>query len=316
MKIMSVTAFGGPETLAMSDAAEPAPGAGEVLVDVEAIGVGLVDVFQRLGRYPGLTEPGFIPGLEVAGVVTKAGEGVDAAMVGRRVFAQVPRGGYAEKAVAGAAQVTPIPDGVSFADAVALGINALVAELALDKTAPAAGDAVLVRGAGGGIGVMGVQVAAARGAMVTAVTSSAGRGEKLKALGASAVVDRTAGDGAGGGPYDVILDPVAGEDTVKFLSQLKPNGRHIVVGFAGGLPGPDLNMGLVMNFQKTVALHTFSLNTYAPEHLSSLLGEMFGRVAAGRLKPVVDAQLPLAEAAEAHRRIEAGAFGKIVLLPK
>lgn len=314
MKVIVVSSFGGPETLVVSDVAVPIPGAGEVLVTVESAGVGLVDVLQRMGIYPGLVEAGFVAGIEVAGTVGGVGSDVDAAWVGKRVFAQLHGGGYAEAVAAPVNQLVLLPDAVSSAAAVALGVNALVAEVVFEQAELAAGERVLVRGAGGGIGVMAVQLAAERGASVAAVTSSAERGERLKLLGADAIIDRTEDASPSGEGFDLIVDPVAGPETAAFIGQLRPGGRHVIVGFAGGLPEADVAMALVTNFQKSISLSTLSIDTADPQHLLELTKAMFERVASGSLQPVIDEELPLERAADAHRKIESGVFGKIVLV--
>lgn len=141
------------------------------------------------GAYPGvarlqpLSEPGFIPGVEAAGTVAVVGEGVDAYSVGQRVFALTGRGAYAESVVADARDVVRLPEGVSAAHAIAPGVNALVASLGLERANVKKGERVLVRGAGGSIGLMAAQLAALSGGEVTAITSSPERGDRLRGLG-------------------------------------------------------------------------------------------------------------------------------------
>ena len=314
MRKITVTSFGDAECLSVSDAADPMPKAGEVQITIEAAGVGLVDILKRQGRYPGLSEAGFVPGIEVAGVVTEIGVDTDPRWHGKRVFARVLAGGYAEKVIAPVTHLTHVPDGLSGAHAVSLGINALVAEFAFDQGGLKAGDHVLVRGAGGGIGVMAVQIAKMRAATVAAVTSSPERAERLKAMGAETIINRSAEPVATAETYDFIIDPVFGKETATYLAKLNPNGHHVVVGVAGGIPSPEFGMTLLMNFQKSLSLSTFSLDSIGDEAIDARLKSIFARAAAGVLKPIVDTELPLLEAANAHRKMEAGSFGKVVLV--
>ncbi|WP_309239616.1 zinc-binding dehydrogenase [Actinomadura sp. J1-007] len=243
MKAVAIETFGDPEGLAVIDLSVPAPDAGQVLVGVEAVGVGGVDVLIRRGAFAayGFKE-GHIPGNEVAGTVTAVGAGVDPSWVGRRVWAFTgAHGGYVEQAIAPVEKISPLPAGLSAVDAMALGNSGPVAHFALDRARFAPGESVLVRGAAGSIGIMAVQLAARVGAGAVAVTtSSAERGERLRELGATHVLDRSGegggddGDGVGApAGYDVIIDIVAGADLPSFFDRLNPNGRVVAVGVVG-----------------------------------------------------------------------------------
>ncbi|AQA15224.1 quinone oxidoreductase family protein [Streptomyces malaysiensis] len=313
MKAVVVRASG---ELDVVDAPEPAPGPGQVLVDIDAIGVGYVDVMARRGEYPYFPGAGSVPGLEVVGRVTSAGPDVPGASDGQRVLALPSFGGYAEKAVADADRVLPAPPGIDAADVVGLGVNALVAESVLDRAGAAPGERVLIRGAGGGIGVLATQIAAARGGEVTVVTSSAARGERLRALGAARVVDRT-GSALPDETYDVIVDTVAGPDMGKHLELLRPNGRYVLCGAAGGAPGPESFEPLLSRFHTSPTLIAFSLNSVAPEDLRTSWARVLTMLEEGRLSPVLDRSFPLTEAEAALRLVESGKpFGKVVLNPR
>ncbi|GAA1678532.1 quinone oxidoreductase family protein [Streptomyces yatensis] len=302
--------------LAVADVPEPVPGPGQVLVDVDAIGVGYVDVMARRGEYAYFPGAGSVPGLEVVGRVTAVGPNAPEAPAGRRVLALPAFGGYAEKVVADADRVFPAPPGADAADVVTLGVNALVAEGALHRAGAAAGERVLVRGAGGGIGVLATQIAHARGAEVTVVTSSPARGERLRALGAARVVDRT-GSALPGETYDVVVDTVAGPDLGKHLELLRPNGRYVLCGAAGGSPGPEAFAPLLSHFHASPTLYALSLNSLSPEDLRSSWERIVTLLADGRLSAVLDRRLPLTEADAALRLVESGKpFGKVVLSPR
>ncbi|MFE0023958.1 zinc-binding alcohol dehydrogenase family protein [Amycolatopsis sp. NPDC059021] len=296
------------------DVPEPTPGPGQVLVEVEAIGAGYVDVMVRRGEYPGSTGPGSVPGAEVAGRVQAVGPGAPGDLVGQRVLAILGVGGYAEQVVADAGRVLPVPRDADAAEAVALGVNALVAEHALRRAGTTAGERVLIRGAGGGIGVLTTQIAHARGAEVTAVTSSPARGKRLRELGAARIVDRTSG-AAPDQTYDVVVDTVAGPDTGSYLELLRDNGRYVLCGAAAGAPTEDVLATLVRDFHKSPTLLAFSLNSVTPEELSRSWQEVTALWQQGLLSPVLHRSLTLSDAEQALELLERGApFGKVVML--
>lgn len=316
MKAVIVPSFGDSDVLRVIDRAEPRPEPGQVLIQVEAAGVGYVDVMARNGDYQPLSEPGFIPGLEAAGTVAAVGAGVGEHWVGQRVFALTGRGAYAESVVAGIRDVVRLPEGVSAADAVALGVNALVASLGLKRANVKKGERVLVRGAGGGIGVMAAQLAALSGGAVTAITSSPERGERLRGLGVAHVEDRTTGQGGSADTYDVIADPVAGPDLGRCIEMLRPNGRYLLFGAAGGPPTPDALASVMTTYHNSPTLLAFSLNSFDADVIGPAAAELFGQAARGDLRAVIDEQIPLAEAHRAHERLESTpVFGKITLHP-
>jgi NADPH2:quinone reductase len=317
MKAVVVTSFGGPEVLQVQEQPVPEPASGQVVVAVKAAGVGLADSFLRRGFLPDL-EPGFTPGLEMAGTVVAVGEGVEEAWLNSRVFAMVEEGiragCYAEQVVVDVAQLVPLAPTISSTHAVALGVNALVAEFVLRRAQVKAGELVLVRGAGGGIGVMCVQLAAQRGAIVTASTSSAERVERLRKVGASFVVDRSGEpfDGEAPAQYEAILDPVAGADMLTFSAKLKPNGRVVLAGIAAGPPPAELAMAIID--PRSLSFSLVSLDSVSQLDRQSALREIFALTARGEITPVVNEVLDLSEASEAHAHLEAGkVFGKIVL---
>ncbi|WP_432824432.1 zinc-binding dehydrogenase [Dactylosporangium sp. CA-092794] len=318
MKAVVIQAFGGPEGLSVIDLPDPSPAEGQVLVETEAIGVGGVDAVIRSGALAayGFTE-GHVLGGEIAGTVAATGEGVDPSWAGRRVWAFTGvGGGYAERAVAPAATLVPLPAGMSAVDAVTLGGSGMVARFALRHARFALGESVLVRGASGGIGVMAVQLAARGGAGAVAVTASSGeRGERLRGLGATHVLDR-AGAAAGEAPagYDIIIDIVGGPHLPSFFDRLNPNGRLVAVGAVAGDPPADFGMRLFAAFQRSLSFATFSANTVTQADRSAATAEMFEGAGRGELRAVVQEVLPLREAVAAHRKMAAGeVFGRIAL---
>jgi NADPH2:quinone reductase len=317
MKAIAIKTFGSPDGMAVVDIPEPVVAAGQLLIQTEAIGVGGVDAVIRRGTLgiSGFTA-GLIPGSEVAGRVLAVGDGVDPGWIGRRVWAFTGVGGaYAERAVATLDDVTALPTDLSSIDAVALGSAAPVAHFALEHARFAAGESVRIRGAAGSIGVTAVQLAAARASRVAVTTSSAERGSKLKEFGADVVLDRSGLDNGGEPPdFDVVLDVVGGPELPVFFDRLAPNGRLVLVGVVGGYPPADFGMSLMGSFQRSLSFATFSLNTVPIPERNRVRAEQFEAAARGELRAVVHDVVPLEQAQEAHRRMDAGeVLGRIVL---
>lgn len=285
------------QQLVLADTPDPAPGPEQAAVEVEAIGVGYFDIMNLRN---GATS---VPGVEVVGRMRD----------GRRVLALVLSGGYAEQVVADADQLYPVPENLDPADAVALGVNAMVAESAVHRAAVAPGERVLVRGASGGIGVLATQIAHARGAEVTAVTSSAEYGERLRTLGAAKIVDRTRERPEE--TYDLIIDTAAGPQVREHLELLRPNGRYVLCGGTAGVPEPEAFEPLMRDFHKSPTLFAFSLTSVSPEDRRKSWDRVLKLVEDGQLAAVRDQTFPLVGAAAALRHVEQGkSFGKVVLL--
>jgi len=302
------------------EAPSPVAAPGQVVLRTEAIGVGGVDAVIRRGTLGGFGfREGLIPGSEVAGVVTATGDGVATSWVGRRVWAFTGTGGgYVEEAVAQVDDIVALPDGLTSIDAVTLGSAGPVAQFALAHAHLAPGESLLVRGAAGSIGIAAVELAARDGAPAIAVTtSSPARGERLRELGATHVLDRSgAGDATAPAAFDVIVDIVGGEDLPLFLDRLAPNGRLVLVGAVAGFPPADFGAHLLRSFQQSRSFATFSLDSVPRDALRTARTELFAAATQGALHPVVEAVLPLDQAAEAHRLMDAGrVFGRIVLTP-
>lgn len=316
MQAVRIREFGDPDGMEVVDVPAPEPGAGQVLVHTEAIGVAGVDAMVRRGGLGPRFPAGMVPGSEAAGVVTGTGEGVDPAWTGRRVWAFTGLGGaYAEQVLAPVDDVVALPDGLTATRAVTLGGAGPVAHFALAHAHHAPGESVLVRGAAGSIGIAAVELAVRGGASRVAVTtSSRERGRRLREHGATQVLDRT---GTGGtDSYDVIIDIVGGPDVPVFLDRLAPNGRLILVGAVAGFPPVDVGAGLIGAFQRSLSLATFSLDTVPPPRRDAVRADQFEVAARGGLSTVVDGVLPLRSAAQAHRRMDEGSvFGRLVLVP-
>jgi NADPH:quinone reductase len=315
MQAVIIKAFGSPDGLAVTDLPTPTPGPGQVAIATEAIGVAGVDVLIRRGDLSayGFRE-GHIPGGEVAGTITAVGEGADPSLIGQRVWAFTGTGGgYAEQAIAPVGEVVPLPEGLSPIDAVTLGSAGVVAHFALAQAHFHEGETLLVRGAAGSIGLMAIQLAAAQNAeAIAATTSSPTRAERLRTLGATQILNRAGTPDSDN--FDVIIDVVAGPDLPNFIDRLNPNGRLVIVGAVGGQPPPGFGAKLMESFQRSLSVATFSAATIPAEAKNAVRTTHFAAAARGNLTPVVHDVLPLSEAAEAHRQMDAGnVFGRIVL---
>ncbi|MGW1463684.1 zinc-dependent alcohol dehydrogenase family protein [Streptomyces sp. NPDC002308] len=320
MKAIVIQRFGGPEGLAVVDLPDPVPAAGQVVIATEAVGVGGVDTVIRSGALAayGFKE-GHVPGGEVAGTVTAVGDGVDASWIGERVWAATGTGGgYVERALVPVEEIVPLPADLSPVDAVTLGSAGVVAHFGLRHAHFVPGETVLVRGAAGSIGITTVQLAARGGAAAVAVTTSSHeRGERLRRLGATHVLDRS-GDGGEEAPagYDVIIDVVAGQDMPSFFDRLNPNGRMVAVGAVAGQPPADFGTRIMAAFQKSMSFGAFSAATVTGADRRAVRSEQFAAAGRGEIATVVHEVLPLDEAVSAHRKMDAGeVFGRIVLTP-
>ncbi|RZS62785.1 putative PIG3 family NAD(P)H quinone oxidoreductase [Xylanimonas ulmi] len=311
--------------LAVSDVPAPRPGVGEVLIENVSAGVNRADLLQRAGKYPPPAGAPPWPGLEVAGSVRETGPGVSGVSVGDRVVALLEGGGYADLVVARAAQTLPAPDGVDLVDAAALPEAVCTAWTNLVDTARVRpGEWVLIHGGSGGVGTIAVQLAAALGAHVIATAGGPERAERVRALGADAVVDhrredfvaavRAATHGRGA---DVVLDVLGGRALPDNVRALAHHGRLVVIGLQQGRRG-ELDLSALMAKRATVTGTT--LRSRTPQEKAQIVAavreHVWPLIAAGRVRPVVHARLPLADAEAALATLERGeAFGKVLLVP-
>jgi len=314
---------GGPEVLEVVERPDPVPGPGEVLVRVAATALNRADVLQRQGAYPPPPGAPDVLGLEFSGTVAALGDGAEGWAPGDRVMAVVAGGGYAELAVAPAATLLPVPDGVDLVDAAAIPeVFTTVHDNVVLRGRLARGETLLVHGAASGIGTAAVQVAVRAGARVLVTASSRTKLDAAIALGAAAGIDYTAEDFAaaardatGGRGADVILDVVGGPYLARNLDALAVEGRLVVIGLQGGATA-DLDLGRVLRRRLTVTGSTLRARTVEEKAALAALvrADVLPGFADGSLRPVVDRVLDLAHAAAAHRAMEAGEHvGKIVL---
>ena len=322
MKAVGVLGEGrGPQALQLADMPRPRPAPGEVLIRVRAAGLNRADVLQRRGSYPPPPGAPDTLGLEVAGEVAALGEGVERWRMGDRVAALLAGGGYAEFAAVDARHALPVPERLAWAEAAALPETLFTVWANVFETgALRPGETLLVHGATSGIGVTAILMARLWGARVIGTVRGSAKADAARALGADLAVDSAAGEWlepvlqAGGG--DVILDMVGGDYVQRNLEALNPGGRLVNIAYQAGAK-VELDLRPVMMKQLTI---TGSTLRGRPADEKARLAEAVERhvwpwVLDGRLRIPVDATFPLAEAAAAHERLEAGQHvGKIVLL--
>lgn len=322
MRVAMVSEFGGPEVLVTAERADPVAGPGEVVVDVAAADVLWVETMIRRGDgrpFFDVTPP-YVPGGAVAGRVAAVGEGVAPEWVGRAVVARTNGGGYAEQVLVDAAALLPVPDGLALIDAAAVMTDGQTALALLERTGVAAGDAVLVVGASGGLGIASVQLAQARGARVVAVARDDRKLARVRELGAAAVVDSDAPDwvdrardALGGALADVVLDNIGGGVGEAAFDLVAPGGRFS----AHGTPsGRFAAIDPALARRRGVTLRGIGDVQLGAADRRRLIAQAVDEAAAGRLRPVIGQTYPLAKATDAHAAIEQRTvFGKTLLIP-
>ncbi len=323
MKAITIPAFGGPEALVLAEVERPEPRAGEVLVEVAAAGVNRADLLQRQGHYAPPPGESDVPGLEVSGVVAALGDGVEGWSVGDEVCALLAGGGYAEFVRVPVGQLLPVPDGVSLVEAAALPEVVCTVWSNVFLTANLRpGETLLVHGGSSGIGTMAIQLALEVGARVAVTAGSAEKLEACRALGAEVLVNyreqdfvevvRAATDGRGA---DVILDNMGASYLARNVDLLATSGRLVVIGMQGGTRA-ELDLSVLL--RKRAAVIATSLRARPAEEKATIVAavreHVWPLVASGRVRPVVHGTFPLAEAADAHRELEASTHvGKVLL---
>lgn len=318
---------GAPDVLQMQDIPMPEPAAGEVLIRNHAGAVNFIDTIIRRGEMPEGMMPSLphVPGVEGAGVVQRVGAGVEGIAIGDRVawMGPIGAGGYGSHSVIAAPYVTPIGEQMDFATAAALPVNAMTAwHMLVNLGGAAAGKSVLVHAAAGGVGTM-IQHIAKHLGMTVIASASTDKISYAKAQGADHVIDYRREDVAarvkeltGGRGVDLSLNPISGETLKSDLEALAPLGTVVLFGFLAGPPVGSFEENLTRYFQKSVAVRVSDIYTYfvnRPEAFNADLDHVFALWRQGILLPRITT-MPITDAAEAHRRLEAGeTTGKLVL---
>jgi putative PIG3 family NAD(P)H quinone oxidoreductase len=325
MAAVEIAAVGGPEQLRLVSRPLPRPGAGEVLLRVAAAGVNRPDVLQRLGKHPPPPGASDLPGLEVAGEIVALGPEVADLSVGDEVTALLPGGGYAAYAVAAAPLCLPIPAGFSAVEAAAMPETFFtVWTNVFQRAALAPGETLLVHGGTSGIGTVAIQLATVRGSRVFATAGGAEKARACERFGAVRGIDYRTEDfvevvrrETGGRGVDVILDMVAGSYVVRNFEAAALEGRIVNIAFIGG-SRVEIDLATIMRKRLTLTGSTLRSRSVAEKTViaDALRAEVWPLLAAGRVRPVIHATFPLAEAAAAQRLMESSAhIGKIVLVP-
>ena len=303
MKAAVLSEVDGPFEL--RDVPDPVPGDDETLVRVRAAGINFLDVLIRHGRYPQMPDFPAVLGVEVAGELED----------GTRVMAMRTSGGYAELAAVPRASLAPLPDGASFAEGAGFLLTFLTAYVPLTRQVRLTdGATVLVHAAAGGVGCAAIQVARALGSRVVAAVGSPEKLELCRELGAEEayVYDEVPDDLR----VDVVVDPVGGELFEAAIARLRPLGQLVAIGYAGGL-WPELQPAQLVGRNVAVqGVYIGRLLRHAPAVIAAATRELLELWSAGRIRPVVGAEFPLAEVADAHALVESRrSVGKVVLLP-
>ncbi|MBQ6643400.1 MAG: NADPH:quinone oxidoreductase family protein [Saccharopolyspora sp.] len=319
MRAVQITELTGPDSVRVADAEDPAPGPGQVLIEVRAAGVTFPDVLMTRGEYQIKPEPPFVPGSEVAGVVREAAEGFEQ---GQRVAAFPGIGGFAELAAVDAERVFPLPEQVSFDAAAGMPMNYLTVHFALARRGRLrAGETVLVHGASGGVGTAAVQLASVLGARVIAVVSQESKVEAARSAGAQHVVlaegfrDAVA-ELVGKRGVNLVVDPVGGDRFTDSLRTLRDEGRLLVIGFtAGEIPTVKVNR-LLLNNLDVVGVGWGAFCGSRPEYPRQQWQELLPHVESGGLRTLVGSTHPFQDAAHALRELDQRrAAGKVLLRP-
>ncbi|CAM4017330.1 NAD(P)H-quinone oxidoreductase [Janibacter anophelis] len=323
MRGVSITEPGDADVLQVGEVDAPTAGPGQVVVEMVAAGVNRADVMQRLGHYPPPKGASPLPGLEVSGTIREVGPDVTGWSVGDEVCALVDGGGYAEQVLVPAAQLLPVPQGVSLVEAAGLPEVACTVWSNVFMTANLQpGETFLVHGGSSGIGTMAIQLATAAGARVAVTAGSQAKLDVCRDLGAEVLVNykeadfveevRAATDGHGA---DVVLDLMGAKYLPRNVDVLATSGRLVVIGLMGGRTG-ELDLGKLLS--KRAAVIATSLRARPAAEKAAIVAavreHVWPLIEDGAVRPIVQGTHPLEAAADAHRELEAsGHIGKILL---
>jgi len=323
VRVVVCRELGSLDNVVIEERDTPLPGPGQVVVDVRAAGANYVDGLICQGRYQMKPSVPFVPGGEIAGVVSAVGDGVTRVQVGERVMAMIGFGAFAEQVVVAASSLDPIADGLTFGQAAAFIQSYCTAWFALARRITVSeGEWVLVLGAGGGIGLAAVDVAVALGAQVVAAASGTEKLEAARAMGAHATVAYEHDDlkararGLTQGGVDVVVDPVGGHHSEAALRATKAFGRFCVIGFASGTIASIPLNHVLLNNRTIVGVDWGAWAMRDPGGQRAMLDEIMEMVRSGRLHPIEPTQRPLDEAADVMASLlDRTQGGKVVLVP-
>ena len=313
----------GVDALTWKELPNPTPGAGEVLLEIQAASLNFQDLLIVQNKYQMKPPLPFVPGSEYAGVVRAVGEGVQHLKVGQSVACLSGTGGFGTHTLAPAKLCMPLPAGFPAVDAAAFIMTYATSHHALiDRGQLKAGETVLILGAAGGVGTAAIQIAKATGAKVIAAASTDEKCSLCKAQGADAVINygtenlreaiKTLTEGKG---PDVVYDPVGGELAEPAFRSIAWRGRYLVIGFAGGpIPNLPLNLPLLKG-ASLVGVFWGDFARREPQANAAMMAELAQWYAQGKIKPVIDRTLPMSELKAAYARMGSRAvMGKLVMV--
>ena len=323
MPAIVISEPGGPRVLQLQERDVPRPGPGEVLIKVSHAGVNRPDMLQREGRYPPPPGASDLPGLEVAGAIAAVGEDLDEGIVGKLVCALVAGGGYAGFCLAAKEHCLPVPESLSLAEAAAMPETLFtVWHNVFQRGAARDGETLLVHGGTSGIGTMAIKLARLFDMQVIATCGTEAKCAAARRIGAHHAINYRTSNFAeevrsitSGRGSDVTLDMVAGEYTQRNLDCLAEDGRLVTIAVLGGAKA-ELNMAKLMVRRQTITGSTLRTrsNAFKAALAHDIAENAWPFVEEGALRPEIDSVFPLAEAAQAHERMESGEhIGKIVL---
>jgi len=320
MKAIRVHEFGSPDVMHVEEITDPMPGAGQILIQIKAIGVNPTDAYTRSGAGAKKVPLPYTPGIDAAGVVESIGESVTSLAVGARVYTSgTITGTYAERALCTESQLHPLPANISYTQGAAINIPYATAYRALFQRANAtAGEVVLVHGASGGVGIAAVQIARSSGMRVIGTASTTKGRELVLKEGAHQILDHSNPNYldqllalTNGRGVDVVLEMLANVNLAKDLKILAMGGRVVVIGSRGKI---EIDPREAMLRDATIL--GMLLFNVSDRQAAGIHAALFAGLENDSLRPVVGKEMPLSEASRAHREImEPGAYGKIVLIP-
>ena len=324
MRAITIPEPGRPEALVWAEVPDPVPGEGEVLVEVVAGAVNRADILQRQGFYnppPGASP---YPGLECSGRIAEVGPGVSGWSVGDEVCALLAGGGYATKVAVPAGQLLPVPEGVDLKRAAALPeVTCTVWSNVFMISHLRPGETFLVHGGSSGIGTMAIQLAKAVGAKVAVTAGTKEKLDQCAELGADILVNYREQDfveelkqATGGAGADVILDNMGAKYLDRNVRALAVNGRLAIIGMQGGVKA-ELNIGALLTKRAAISATSLRARPLAEKTaiVAAVREHVWPLIAAGQVRPVVDREFPMSDAAAAHRLVEeSGHVGKVLLV--
>ena len=317
----------GVDALTWQELPTPLPKAGEVLIEIKAASLNFPDLLIVQNKYQMKPPLPFVPGSEYAGVIQAVGEGVKHLTVGQHVACLSGTGGFATHTIAPAALCMPLPSGFPFVDAAAfIMIYATSHHALIDRAQLKEGETVLVLGAAGGVGTAAIQIAKVAGARVIAAASTDEKCALCKSIGADDTINYTTEnlpnnfrerlkELTGGKGPDVIYDPVGGDMTEPAFRSIAWRGRHLVVGFASG-PTPSLPLNLpLLKGASIVGVFWGGYAKAEPKANAAMMAELATWYAQGKIKPVIDSTMPMAELKAAYAHMGSrGVKGKLVMV--